>query len=98
MKSGKSQERRHETHSCFRLQNDTVEHIASKIYTLGLPTIKIGKKKHKVTFRVEDELIKEIRLNIDNSLQNLSKRQCTPSFKRLNDLKKSLKAKTMKKS
>lgn len=25
-------------------QNDTVEHIASKIYTLGLPTVKIGKE------------------------------------------------------
>ena len=53
-------------------QNDTVEHIASKIYTLGLPTIKIGKETQS-NIRAEDELIKEIRLNIDNSLQSLSK-------------------------
>lgn len=52
-------------------QNDTVEHIASKIYTLGLPTIKIGKETQS-NIRAEDELIKEIRLNIDNSLQYLS--------------------------
>lgn len=52
-------------------QNDTVEHIASKIYTLGLPTIKIGKETQS-NIRAEDELIKEIRLNIDYSLQKLS--------------------------
>lgn len=26
-------------------QNDTIEHLASKIYTHGLPTVKVGKKK-----------------------------------------------------
>ncbi|MCB0536088.1 MAG: AAA family ATPase [Bacteroidetes bacterium] len=68
-------------------QNDTVEHIASKIYTLGLPTIKIGKETQS-NIRVEDELIKEIRLNIDNSLQNLStKGNAHRVSKRLNDLK-----------
>jgi len=69
-------------------QNDTVEHIASKIYTLGLPTIKIGKETQS-NIRAEDELIKEIRLNIDNSLQNLSnKGNAHRVSKRLNDLKK----------
>lgn len=69
-------------------QNDTVEHIASKIYTLGLPTIKIGKETQS-NIRAEDELIKEIRLNIDNSLQNLSKKGNTHQVsKRLSDLKK----------
>lgn len=28
-------------------QNDTIEHLASKIYTHGLPTVKVGKKKTK---------------------------------------------------
>ncbi len=69
-------------------QNDTVEHIASKIYTLGLPTIKIGKETQS-NIRAEDELIKEIRLNIDNSLQNLSKKGNTHRVsKKLSDLKK----------
>lgn len=68
-------------------QNDTVEHIASKIYTLGLPTIKIGKETQS-NIRAEDELIKEIRLNIDNSLQNLSKKgNAYRISKRLKDLK-----------
>jgi superfamily I DNA and/or RNA helicase len=68
-------------------QNDTVEHIASKIYTLGLPTIKIGKETQS-NIRAEDELIKEIRLNIDNSLQNLSKKgNAHRVSKKLNDLK-----------
>lgn len=68
-------------------QNDTVEHIASKIYTLGLPTIKIGKETQS-NIRAEDELIKEIRLNIDNSLQNLStKGNAYRVSKRLSDLK-----------
>ncbi len=52
-------------------QNDTVEHIASKIYTLGLPTIKIGKETQG-NLRAEDELIKEIRLSIDLSLIQIS--------------------------
>lgn len=68
-------------------QNDTVEHIASKIYTLGLPTIKIGKETQS-NIRAEDELIKEIRLKIDNSLQNLStKGNAYRVSKRLSDLK-----------
>lgn len=69
-------------------QNDTVEHIASKIYTLGLPTIKIGKETQS-NIRAEDELIKQIRLNIDNSLQNLStKGNAHRVSKGLSDLKK----------
>jgi len=67
-------------------QNDTVEHIASKIYTLGLPTIKVGKETQS-NIRAEDELIKEIRLNIDNSLQKLSKKgNAHRVSKRLGDL------------
>jgi superfamily I DNA and/or RNA helicase len=52
-------------------QNDTVEHIASKIDTLGLPTIKIGKETQS-NIRAEDKLIEKIKLHIDNSLQGLS--------------------------
>lgn len=52
-------------------QNDTVEHIASKIFTFGLPTIKIGKETQS-NIRAEDKLIEEIKLHIDNSLQRLS--------------------------
>lgn len=52
-------------------QNDTVEHIASKIFTLGLPTIKVGKETQS-NIRAEDKLIEEMKLQIDNSLQNLS--------------------------
>ncbi|MCB0537344.1 MAG: AAA family ATPase [Bacteroidetes bacterium] len=51
-------------------QNDTVEHIASKIYTLGLPTIKIGKETLG-NIRAEDKLIEEMILQIDTSLQRL---------------------------
>lgn len=52
-------------------QNDTVEHIASKIYTLGLPTIKIGKNAQG-NIRAEDKLIEEVKHQIDYSLQSLS--------------------------
>jgi superfamily I DNA and/or RNA helicase len=51
-------------------QNDTVEHIASKIYTLGLPTIKVGKDTIG-NIRAEDKLIEEMKLQIDTSLQRL---------------------------
>ncbi len=53
-------------------QNDTVEHIASKIFTLGLPTIKIGKETQS-NIRAEDKLIEEIKLKIDFALQSISK-------------------------
>jgi hypothetical protein len=52
-------------------QNDTVEHIASKIYTLGLPTIKIGKETQG-NIHAEEVLIKEIKQKIDDSLQQLA--------------------------
>lgn len=68
-------------------QNDTVEHIASKIYTMGLPTIKIG-KENQGNIRAEEKLIEEIRLNIDNALQYLSaKSHLHRVSKRLKELK-----------
>lgn len=39
-------------------QNDTIEHLASKIYTHGLPTVKIGRKTMGV--KAEDVFIKEL--------------------------------------
>ncbi len=68
-------------------QNDTVEHIASKIYTLGLPTIKIGKETQS-NIRAEDKLIEEMKLCIDDSLQRLSLKGTSNRLsKKLNDIK-----------
>ena len=68
-------------------QNDTVEHIASKIYTLGLPTIKIGKETQS-NIRAEDKLIEEMKLCIDISLQKLSAKSIEHRVsKKLKDLK-----------
>lgn len=51
-------------------QNDTVEHIASKIDTYGLPTIKVGKEVQGV--RAEEGFIKQMRDSIDNTLHQLA--------------------------
>lgn len=51
-------------------QNDTVEHIASKIETFGLPTIKVGKDIQGV--RAEDGFIARMQRSIDTALQSLS--------------------------
>ena len=51
-------------------QNDTVEHIASKIETFGLPTIKVGKDIQGV--RAEDGYIAKMQSSIDTALQSLS--------------------------
>lgn len=51
-------------------QHDTVEHIASKIYTMGLPTIKLGKEEQGV--RSEEVFIKDLTKSIDNALSSLS--------------------------
>ena len=68
-------------------QNDTVEHIASKIYTLGLPTIKIGKETQS-NIRTEDKFIGEMKLQIDKTLHMLSsKNNINKVSKKLKDLK-----------
>lgn len=38
-------------------QNDTIEHLASKVYTHGLPTVKVGKKTMGV--RAEERFISD---------------------------------------
>ncbi|MBL7764614.1 MAG: AAA family ATPase [Chitinophagaceae bacterium] len=68
-------------------QNDTVEHIASKIFTLGLPTIKVGKETQG-NIRAEDKLIEAMKLQIDNSLQRLKTKGSTHRIsKKLTDIK-----------
>lgn len=52
-------------------QNDTVEHIASKIDTFGLPTIKAGKDTAG-NIRGEEEVMKRMRNNIDSAIHSLS--------------------------
>jgi superfamily I DNA and/or RNA helicase len=67
-------------------QNDTVEHIASKIYTLGLPTIKVGKETQGI--KAEESLIKEMQHKIDDSLQRLAANSSTTRVsKRLADIR-----------
>lgn len=51
-------------------QNDTVEHIASKIYTNGLPTLKIGKDVQGV--RAEDTFIIKMKDSIDDAIHKLA--------------------------
>ncbi|PJE46494.1 MAG: hypothetical protein CUR34_07605 [Sediminibacterium sp.] len=68
-------------------QNDTVEHIASKIFTIGLPTIKVGKETQG-NIRAEDKLIEAMKLQIDNSLQKLQTKCSTHRIsKKLADIK-----------
>lgn len=50
-------------------QNDTLEHTASKIYTLGLPTVKIGKVTEGR--RAEDVFIEDMKNRIGAELQKL---------------------------
>ena len=51
-------------------QNDTVEHIASKIYTNGLPTIKIGKDVQGI--KAEESFIYRMRNSIDDAIHKLA--------------------------
>lgn len=51
-------------------QNDTVEHIASKIYTNGLPTIKVGKDVQGI--KAEDSFIFKMKASIDEAIHALA--------------------------
>ena len=51
-------------------QNDTVEHISSKVKTMGLPTIKVG--KDSVSFTAETEFINQTNTYIQYQLNSLS--------------------------
>lgn len=53
-------------------QNDTVEHIASKIYTLGLPTVKVGRESQ--TIHAEDQVIEHLKKSIDSALDYYSEK------------------------
>lgn len=45
LENKKKKERNDKAILASAFQNDTIEHLASKIYTHGLPTVKIGKRK-----------------------------------------------------
>lgn len=47
-------------------QNDTIEHLASKIYTHGLPTVKVGRKTLGV--RAEEVFIAEMQAHLQNQI------------------------------
>lgn len=47
-------------------QNDTIEHLASKIYTHGLPTVKVGKKTMGI--RAEERFIADFEKDIQNEI------------------------------
>ena len=49
-------------------QNDTIEHLASKIYTHGLPTVKIGRKT--LGIRAEEQFIKELDSYLQEEINN----------------------------
>ncbi len=67
-------------------QNDTVEHIASKIYTNGLPTLKIGKETQGI--RAEDSFIIRMQDSIEAAIHNLAPQQKTNrTSRRLADIK-----------
>jgi superfamily I DNA and/or RNA helicase len=67
-------------------QNDTVEHIASKIHTFGLPTIKIGKETQGMS--AEEIFIQEMQNKIDDALQHLAANNNTTRIsKKLTDIK-----------
>ncbi len=51
-------------------QNDTVEHIASKIYTEGLPTVKLGKTSQSIN--ATQQFIERLEKRIDVELERLS--------------------------
>ncbi len=71
-------------------QNDTVEHIASKVSTLGLPTIKVGKETQN-SFKPEDKLVEDIRNHVNDSFQRLApKTESSRLSKKLVELKQIL--------
>jgi superfamily I DNA and/or RNA helicase len=47
-------------------QNDTIEHLASKVYTHGLPTVKVGKKSLGV--RAEERFIADFGKELQNEI------------------------------
>ena len=52
-------------------QNDTIEHLASKVYTHGLPTVKVGKKTMGV--RAEERFISDYEKDLQKEIDSYSK-------------------------
>ena len=59
-------------------QNDTLEYTASKIYTFGLPTIKIGKMTEGI--RAEDVFIQGMKNRIGTELQKMPRNRSGGGF------------------
>lgn len=49
-------------------QNDTIEHLASKVYTHGLPTVKVGKKTMGV--RAEERFISDFEKDLQKEIDS----------------------------
>lgn len=49
-------------------QNDTIEHLASKVYTHGLPTVKVGKKSKGV--RAEERFIADFEKDLQKEIDS----------------------------
>lgn len=49
-------------------QNDTIEHLASKVYTHGLPTVKVGKKSLGV--KAEERFISDFEKDLQNEIDS----------------------------
>ena len=66
-------------------QNDTVEHLASKIYTHGLPTVKVGRRT--LGLRAEEIYIKELDKHLTNEIDKRGGKTEESISQKLNDLK-----------
>lgn len=62
----KAKDGRAKTILASAFQNDTIEHLASKIYTHGLPTVKVGRKTLGV--RAEKVFIKEMEAHLQKEI------------------------------
>ena len=65
-------------------QNDTIEHLASKIYTHGLPTVKIGKRSKGV--RAEDRYIDELSSHLKKEVEEHGGEQTLSLSSQLNNM------------
>lgn len=65
-------------------QNDTIEHLASKIYTHGLPTVKVGRKTMGI--KAEEQFIHELEQHLQSEIENLGGKDSQRISKQLSDV------------
>ena len=66
-------------------QNDTVEHVSSKIFTFGLPSVKVGRQSN---YQAEDRIVNRMLSAINDTLTKIQDIQKTnPLFDKLSDIK-----------